>query len=97
MDAMKKGLINVLEENLTNAMLQHSSIVVQTETADKICCRNLIHIDNYDKDDKHISLYDNQFELHFNVNDSTEIDYDEFEKSFHLKNSHTDVFVSFLD
>jgi hypothetical protein len=97
MDAMKKGLINVLEENLTNAMLQHSSIVVQTETADEIFCRNLIHIDNYDKDDKHISLYDNQFELHFNVNDSTEIDYDEFEKSFHLKNPHTDVFVSFLD
>lgn len=97
MDAIKNGLINVLEESLTNAMLQHSSIVVQTETADEICCRNLIHIDNYDKDDKHISLYDNQFELHFNVNDSTEIDYDEFEKSFHLKNPHTDVFVSFLD
>ena len=97
MDTMKNGLINVLEEKLTNAMLQNSSIVVQTETVDETCCRNLIHIDNYDKDDKHISLYDNQFELHFNVNDSTEIDYDEFEKSFHLKNPHTDVFVSFLD
>ena len=97
METMKNKLINVFDEKITNAILNSIQIVIQTEVEKEVCCRNLINIDYYEKDETHISLGDKQYELHFYINNSTEIDYDEIENSFHIKNKYTDIFISFLD
>lgn len=97
MDAVMTGkqLIDVFEGKVTDAILAHAAVIIQAEFDTDSCCRNLVHIDNYEKDNKHISLYDNQFELHFPIHNSN-IDYDELEDSFHFKNDASDVYVSFL-
>lgn len=93
---MGKNVMDVFEGKVTDAILGNTAVIIQAEFDDDMCCRNLIHVDNFEKDNEHISLYYHQFELHVPIDDIN-VDYDENEESFHFKNNHSNVYVSFLD